>query len=50
MRQGNHAPCGFCDKQFIFLIKKEKREMVQKKNLHDGFGFAPQDLEGFCAI
>lgn len=47
MRQGSHAPCGFCDKQFIFLIKKEKREMVQK---HYGFGFAPQDLESFCAI
>lgn len=26
MRQGNHAPGGFCDKQLIFLIKIKERE------------------------
>lgn len=46
MRQGNHTPSGFCDKQFIFLIKIKERE---KQSVHCGFGFVPQDLEGFCA-
>lgn len=26
MRQGNHAPGGFCDQQFMFLIKIKERE------------------------
>lgn len=48
MLQGNHALCELGEKKFIFLIKI-KRESKGGKNVHRGFGFVPQDPEGFCA-